>query len=134
MSLKVLIVDDDDIVVFLHKTILKKSGLNLNVLSFSNGKEALNYLLKNKKDNDQFLVLLDINMPIMNGWEFLEQIKQTSLAERVHVVMVTSSVYKKDQDKATSYKNVIDFLVKPFKTESYDRIKSLPEVSGHFKD
>ncbi|HXA00362.1 MAG TPA: response regulator [Cytophagaceae bacterium] len=133
MNLKVLIVDDDGIVVFLHKTSLRKSGLSFNPLTFSNGKEALDYLLTNHNNDDTYLILLDINMPVMNGWEFLDQINLKSFADQVYVVMVTSSIYKKDRDKAMAYKNVIDFLVKPLSTESYDHVKLLPEISDYFK-
>jgi CheY-like chemotaxis protein len=134
MSLKVFIVDDDGVVVFLHKTSLKKSGLSINPLTFSNGKEALDYLLKHQDDEDEYLILLDINMPIMNGWKFLDEINLKSFANRVYVVMVTSSIYKNDRDKAMSYKNVIDFLVKPLNVESSDHVKSLPEIRAYFNN
>jgi CheY-like chemotaxis protein len=134
MRLKVLIVDDDGIVLFLHKTSLKKTGISIDPLSFYNGKDALDYLLKNQNDDDIYLILLDINMPGMNGWEFLDEINIKSFKERVYVVMVTSSTYKREKDKAKLYENVIDFFEKPLDAESYNRIKSLPEISQFLKN
>src|SRR5690554_6459701 len=74
-KLEILIVDDDRVISFLEEKIL--SGLEIPVPfhSFFNGKEALEYLEKSTEPEKHFPVLLDINMPVMNGWEFLNHIQ-----------------------------------------------------------
>ena len=133
MSLKVLIVDDDDIVIFLHETLIDMSGLSSQPAIAINGKEALEYITKSQDDDDsKYLIFLDINMPVMNGWELLDEINTQLFSDRVFVVMVTSSTDAKDKEKSMTYKNVIDFLEKPLSIEDCDRIKFSQQVSSYF--
>jgi CheY-like chemotaxis protein len=133
MNLKVLLADDDEIVLSIHTTYLKKSGLSSNPLSFSNGKDILDYILMHQDAETIYLIFLDINMPILNGWEFLDEINTHSFAERIYIVLVTSSINKIDKQKALNYKNAIDFLEKPINMEDCIRIKSLPQISACFQ-
>jgi CheY-like chemotaxis protein len=132
MNLKVLIADDDEIVISIHKTYLKKSGLSLNPLSFSNGKDMLDFLLMDKDSDHVYLIFLDINMPILNGWEFMDQISHHPSGSQIHVVLVTSSINKFDKEKALTYKNTIDYLQKPINLQDCLNIKSLPVIAGYF--
>lgn len=124
MSLKILIVDDDEIVIFLHKIVVVKSGLTSDPKSFLDGKAAFNYL-NEKKEDDSILILLDINMPVMNGWEFLHSIQQLPLSNRISVIMVTSSINSTDREIARQYRQVIGFIEKPLDPEACKRIKDL---------
>ena len=92
MSLQLLIVDDDTTIKILHKAIVIRSNLSLTPLTFSDGKEVLDYLNESAKEEDNYLILLDINMPVMSGWEFLKEIQTATYANRLYVIMVTSSV------------------------------------------
>lgn len=132
MSLNVLIVDDDRMIILLHKVIIIKNKLSENPLTFSNGNAALEYLETEFKDNQQYLILLDINMPVMNGWEFLDALQSMPFANNVFIIMVTSSVDTGDKTKAKKYPQIISFLEKPLKSDSCNYIKSLPEVVSYF--
>lgn len=130
MDLQVLIVDDDEIVIFLHEVVVVKSGLSPAPLSFKDGKAALDYLQEQYQEGVHYLVLLDINMPIMNGWEFLEALQIEPCSSCVSVVMVTSSINGLDREKARQYKQVVDFVEKPLHLEACERIKHLPAFAG----
>ena len=101
-------------------------------MTFSNGNAALEYLETEFKDNQQYLILLDINMPVMNGWEFLDALQSMPFANNVFIIMVTSSVDTGDKTKAKKYPQIISFLEKPLKSDSCNYIKSLPEVVSYF--
>jgi two-component SAPR family response regulator len=130
MNLKVLIVDDDEIIVVIHTILIKKSNLETSPLTFNKGKEAIDYLKKNQDNSDTYLIFLDINMPEMSGWEFLEEVNK--IKNNVFIVMVTSSVNKVDKDKSLLYDKIIYFLEKPLKKEDCDNIKLLPQILKYF--
>ena len=103
--LEVLIVDDDQIVVFIQKKMISNHEIASNPICFNNAVSALNYLndqqqLQNKKE---FLIFLDINMPNMNGWDFLDCLENHEEKSNYHVVMVTSSINKEDKEEAKKY-------------------------------
>ncbi len=125
--LKVLIIDDDSIVLFIQEKMLKKYGVTDAPFSFQNASKAIAFL-KIQKSEDVFLILLDINMPGMNGWEFLEIIEEMEISEKVFVYMVTSSIDNYDKEKAKNYKNVISFIEKPISVDNCIKIKEHPEI------
>jgi len=129
MSLKVLIVDDDKMIKLVHKMMVLKSGLCTEPLVFDDGKSAFDFLVSKHTDFDNYLVLLDINMPIMNGWEFLDAIQGKEFEKKLIVVMVTSSVDTGDRNKAKEYPQIIDFLEKPLKVDACNYIKNLPSIA-----
>lgn len=128
MNFKVLIVDDDATILFLHKHLIVKSGISQDPLTFVNGKEALDFLLADESE-DAYFVFLDINMPVMNGWEFLEELKGKEISSRVYVAIVTSSIDKADREKANSYELVTTYLSKPFTNlhEVKEMMDQIPE-------
>lgn len=121
-KVEVIIVDDSDLLQFLHKTILEMAGLGENTPAFDNGEEALVYLKQRPDHKIPVLVLLDINMPVMNGWEFLEALPEMEGHENVYVVIVTSSVDESDRKKSFNYSHVFDFLEKPITVESVSKV------------
>ena len=133
MSLKVLVVDDDEIIVFLHNMIMEDNGMASDSLSFQNGKEAFDYLNSENNLNQTCLVLLDINMPVMNGWQLLDNIQSAPYAKNIHVVMVTSSIDTEDREKASQYPQVIAYFEKPLNNKSLKQIKELPQISPYFQ-
>jgi CheY-like chemotaxis protein len=110
---KVFIIDDDPGVIFLHEIIVKESKLNLTPESFKDAREALEYLISLDKPESRLLLFLDINMPKMSGWEFLDALIEKVKIADIKVVMVTSSLSKSDRDKSSKYPIVIDFWEKP---------------------
>ena len=123
--LKVLIVDDDDIVLLVQSKILQRCEISQAPLKFKSAKEALRFLYENKEDS-QYLIFLDINMPEMSGWDFLNEIKKNNLMAQSRVVMVTSSIDSYDKSKAATYDYVIDYIEKPINSRDCERIKLNP--------
>ena len=123
--LKVLIVDDDDIVLLVQSKMLQRCGISESPLKYKSPKEALQFLFNDHEDA-QYLIFLDINMPQMSGWDFLEEIKKNQPNAEMGVVMVTSSIASYDKGKAATYPNVIDYVEKPISYRDCDRIKESP--------
>ncbi len=134
MSLEVIIVDDDKIIIYLHKIMLAKSGLSANPLAYLNGKELIYHLNHETMTDKRYLILLDINMPEMNGWEFLDAIINKPFTDHIFVIMVTSSIDSIDKEKALTYRNVIEFFEKPIDIESCNRMKMIPAIARFFND
>ena len=106
MAKSVLVVDDSAIVRNIHSFMLKSEGFE--VTEASNGYEAMEKLLESKFD----LVVTDINMPKMNGIEFLEVIKKDENLKRIPVIILTTS--KDDQDRLNTFNlSVAGYMVKP---------------------
>ncbi|MCC8358387.1 response regulator [Salinimicrobium sediminilitoris] len=130
--LEVLVVDDDKVVTLLHKNSLKSSRIeHLPVLCY-NGKEALDYLQKNDRPDKHFLILLDLNMPVLDGWKFLNKLKKNPPQAQVYVIVVTSSINQQDYLKAQTYDQVIHFCRKPLSPECILKIKKLEPVRQFF--
>jgi len=132
--LEILIVDDDKVVALLHKNQLRSSNVEPPPVICSNGREALNYLLRNDSPCKHFLILLDINMPVVDGWKFLENLKRDPIEGKVHVVMATSSIKQEDYVKARSHPSVIHFCRKPLTAACVTQIKNLKQLGEFFKE
>lgn len=122
-----MITDDDPVTLFLHQVMVKKSELSAYPLSFSSGQETLHYLDDHLSADIFGLILLDINMPEMTGWQLLDAIQIKPYADRIYVVMVTSSVDINDRKKADSYKQVIGYMEKPV---SANRLVDFQQTDG----
>ncbi|MGA8852673.1 MAG: response regulator [Christiangramia sp.] len=132
--LRTIIIDDDEIVTFLQRKIVSKSELDLDPYVFKDAQNALHFL-ENDSDRDiEYLILLDINMPKMTGWEFLEKLKFVSDNERFHVVMVTSSIDRKDKRDAANDSHVIDFIEKPVSARHCAKLKGISKLSVYFEE
>lgn len=116
MNMDIVIIDDDAVILFLHKILIQKSPLPSNVTEFKNASEAIKFL-QSRNSNTPLLIFLDINMPVIDGWEFLEHMKNHSQQD-LYIVMVTSSINTSDREKAAGYSEVIDYLEKPLSTEA----------------
>lgn len=120
MKVVVLNVDDDQVTLMLHRILVKALGLDIQIEDFASGEEVLSYFkhYENPKATT-FIMLLDINMPGLSGWDVLDRLEIHNELN-VRVAMVTSSIDYRDQIKATEYMSVIDFLIKPI---SKDQLK-----------
>lgn len=122
----VLLIDDDNIYQFVACKTLESTGFADRIQVCSNGEEAYNFLKKNANNIDELpdIILLDINMPVMNGWEFLElyQPFKATLPKDIPVFMVTSSMNDQDREFAKRFSCVQDYVVKPLAKE---KIKAL---------
>lgn len=131
-SSQILIAEDDQVVARIQKFLLEKA-VSLSPVMCKNGREALEFLERNAGDSEKILVILDLNMPEMNGWDFLEACKDSTYSEKVNVVVVTSSLFWEDEEKAASYQQVIGYYTKPITLAVLQDILQLPEVYGYFE-
>src|SRR6476659_2686804 len=111
------IIDDDDVYIFGVKKLIQIKGLCDNLMVFKNGKEALNYLssIFNTPNLLPDVILLDINMPEMNGWQFAEEFTKLNHQpeKKITVYMVSSSIDPKDEERAKSLSVVSNYYLKP---------------------
>ncbi|MFN4298452.1 MAG: response regulator [Thermaurantimonas sp.] len=106
----VLNVDDDDVTLMLHKMLVKATGFCNEVENFISGESALEYLQSATFSPENcYIILLDINMPGISGWDFLDRIEYIH-GLKAYVALVTSSIDSRDQEKAKNYQKVIDFF------------------------
>ena len=123
----ILLVDDDEINNFISIKLIKKAIEHTEIAACLNGRFAIDELLQiQKKDPSQLpdFILLDINMPIMNGWEFLDEYRRLNIDPlgKSKIFIISSSVFSNDINKAKSYPLVKNFISKPL---SVDKIKEM---------
>jgi CheY-like chemotaxis protein len=118
MSLKTIwVIDDDPIYQIIVNKIIQKSELFSSASSFANGKDAIDALTKTLENNEMppNIILLDINMPIMDGWEFMDEmlLLKNQIKESIQIYIVSSSIAVEDKSKAKNYSEIIAYLSKP---------------------
>jgi CheY-like chemotaxis protein len=110
-STPILLVEDDQVDAMTVKRALKEIHVTNPLVHVENGEEALHYL-RDPANEKPCIILLDINMPVMNGIEFLQAVKQESPLKRIPVVMLTTS--EEQQDKVNSFDlGVAGYMAKP---------------------
>lgn len=115
----VCVIDDDEIFQFITKKSFERLNRNDDLLFFQNGEDALIYMkgaLTGDKPKPD-VIFLDINMPIMDGWDFLIELQKLNETNSVlpHIYMVSSSIDDKDLIKSKSFPIITDYIVKPIK-------------------
>ncbi len=130
----ILLVDDDDVTIFYNTHVIKKLGITEHIHAELNGEEALRYLIEKNAHAPDYvkpdLIFLDINMPVMNGFEFLaayDKLPEEDKGKHM-IVMLTSSMLEVDRMNATKYECVTGYLPKPLKPEAVADI-----VEKHFQ-
>ena len=118
MSTRVLLIEDNETTNFIHKFVLNKVGI-VEIDEALNGLEAFNYLENNCPD----IIFLDINMPVMDGWEFLKEKELKALCKNSKIAMLTSSTRLEDREKAESYPSVIAYIEKPLTPDKFQDLK-----------
>lgn len=122
----IFIVDDDDIYVFTAKKMLSNVFDVRVLVVFENSKTALEALIElNDSDDKPFpeLILLDLNMPIWDGWYFLDQIKKVSFIDKLNIFIVTSSENPSELKQVQAYEFVKGFISKPLTYENMNQLK-----------
>lgn len=122
----VLLVEDDPITIMVCERIITMSSFAANVTSCENGKLAIDYLKRfsGTAGNIPEIIFLDINMPIMNGWDFLEELEniKASFPKTPRIYILSSTVDPEDYKRAKTFTEVIDFISKPLSKEFLDDI------------
>ncbi len=124
------LVDDDDVFVFLTKKTIEQTKLVDLIKVFGNGLDAINFLKENKNNVAVLpeIILLDLSMPIMNGWQFLEEFTKInpSLGKKITIYICSSSISQDDITRAKSINEVSDYIIKPItKDKLIDLIEKL---------
>ena len=129
---RILCVDDDPITLMLCKKVIIKSSFSNEIITAQNGEEALIYFntirhTQTKSNEQPQLIFLDLNMPVMGGWEFLDHFSSPEFSEfhtTVKVVVLSSTIDPEDLEKTKQYPMVIDFLSKPITRLMLDYLKT----------
>lgn len=130
---KILLVDDDPIVILLQKKLMEKVGMIDEVESFSSGEEALGFL-GNHMVESKYLIFLDINMPGLSGWQVLDKLIELKFHGNISVIIITSSIEQSEMEKSKNYDQIIDFWIKPFNFQSFMRLKEHKITRKFFKE
>ncbi|CAD5252500.1 MULTISPECIES: response regulator [unclassified Imperialibacter] len=120
------IIDDDQIYVFGLRKLIDFHKYSKNLLVFKNGAEAIKYMKPLISTSEELpdVILLDINMPVMDGWQFLDEFVKIKpmIKKKITIYMVSSSIDQADIEKAKTYQEVSDFIVKPVKEADLAKI------------
>lgn len=118
------IIDDDPIYIFGTQRMMKIADFCESFMIFNNGKNALETLEKIIAAEGTLpeLILLDLNMPIMDGWEFLDEFVKIPCNQKITIFIITSSIDVEDIKKAKTYSNVSNYILKPVTIEGLKEI------------
>lgn len=123
--MSVMIIDDNEIDIFINQKTIESLNLAERVQSFSSAQDALNYLKLIDEENSYYqllapqLILLDINMPIIDGFKFLDEFNKYTIFKQnpIAIFMLSSSLSPDDINKINNYKNVFGIISKPLKAD-----------------
>jgi len=124
MEKRFLIVDDDEIYNFICKEIVKRSGYACHIEEFTNSYEALQYLKNIDRMPD--VILIDINIPFLDGWTFIEKLRdhENFDSKKSKIFVQSSSIYEKDIERANQHDLISGFIIKPLSMEQLSIIFS----------
>jgi CheY-like chemotaxis protein len=119
----ICIIDDDPIHVFTTKRVLKNCNLCAKIITFEDGKVAYDALSEKSLIGEDLpdLILLDLNMPVWDGWDFLDEIKKIKFCKDIKIFITSSSQSPEDLNKSKYYDQVCSYIFKPF---SVDKLKA----------
>lgn len=120
---RVWLIDDDEVFVFLTKKLITASEQGVSLETYINGQDAIDRLREVAADETALpdLILLDLNMPVMDGWEFLNAFEQVEFSkpDKIHLYIVTSSISPYEVERAKQIPAVQEFIVKPMVKQKF---------------
>ncbi len=121
----IYIIDDDDIFVFVLRKLLQKSKRFDEVINIGNGLEAIDLLVNEFETNKKLpdIIFLDLNMPVLDGWQFLDQVEKLPFKELLRIYIISSSIDVKEIEKSKTYSTVKSFVSKPLTLEWLNGVK-----------
>jgi len=117
----IMLIDDDEATNFHHQLIIEDNDCCKELVVFEYAEEALQYLKDGNKTTPT-VIFLDINMPRMNGWEFLEEYKKLEEHQKSEIIMLTTSLNESDRERAAHINEISAFKHKPLMEEMLEKI------------
>ena len=134
-------IDDDRVTQMLNQMIFSRTAIAKKCLPFINGNEAINYFqqlteMAHEQDSIPAVIFLDLNMPIIGGWEFMAKMNENFFPQfpGIKVVILSSSIDPDEKKRADDNPNVIAFLNKPLTMDMINALKQHPELKGNFSE
>lgn len=123
------LIDDDKLSIKLMSMLISKNNFCEEIISFHNPKTALDELKNNAKDPSKLpdVILLDLNMPVLDGWQFLDEFILIEFSKEIVVFIVSSSIDPSDLEMAKNYPIVKDYIIKPLTSEKLKQASLLIE-------
>ena len=125
----VCIIDDDSIFLYIAKRLMKESHFCEKIMVFNNGQHGMNGLLDLYETEKEIpsIIFLDLSMPIMSGWEFLESLPNTPISkvENLKIIVMSSSINPNEIEQIKAYPMVTDYIVKPINPSDLKKIAAL---------
>ncbi|RFZ85943.1 response regulator [Mucilaginibacter terrenus] len=126
------VIDDDEIYTFTVKRIINRAEIANKTIFFHNGKAALDFFTDNASRVEELpdVILLDINMPVLDGWQFLDGFVKLipKFGKKITVYIVSSSIDEEDYARARKISAVSDFIVKPLTVEHLHHIRNALKI------
>ena len=113
--LNFFLIDDSAFDLFIYEKLLIKSGITNSVKTFNSARDALKHLIGQAESLPDTIILLDLQMPDMNGFEFIDEFDQLPevLRQKIRIFMLSSTIDTRDIEKAKASQHIIDLLPKP---------------------
>ena len=112
---QIYLIDDDEIFVFVLTKLLHKSGRFGQMTNIRNGQDAIEMLQKQYAENKKLpdLIFLDLNMPVLDGWQFLDEVEKLPFKQALEIHIISSSIDVREIEKSKEYTTVKSFVSKP---------------------
>lgn len=121
------IIDDDEIIIYLTDKLIQKAEFCQRVETFTDAKTAIERLKFSQSVNENLpeVILFDLNMPNMSGWDFIEEFRKINFEKPIPTFIFTSSIDPSDKQRSFQYKEICDFITKPLTRQKLDKILRL---------
>lgn len=127
-NVSVYIIDDDPIYLYMLDRIIREYNFSTDINSFNNGKPAIEALSNTNLSTNEIpdVIFVDLSMPIMNGWEFLDKLGATGILKkkRIKIVLVSSSISPREIELIKKYPIVTKYIVKPITPSDLEALRT----------